>query len=192
MLFRPRITCDFEKIVNPHSDKLYRLSLRLAGNKSDAEDLLQDVFIKAYTNLSALDATKNVGSWLTTVLYNHFIDSYRREARAPLEELALVETHDESEMQVDLRISDEPSPEQTLLRKEKLVLVQQSLNRLIPEFRAAIILHDIEGYSLQELEDMTKTPRGTLKSRLHRGRKELREHLRKLNYFSDTQHGTSL
>lgn len=161
----------FEKLVRPHFDRLWRLAFRLTGRKAEAEDLFQELLIKAYGMLDDLVAIDEPGSWLSRVMYNLFIDERRRFARSRMH---LV---DEGFLPGDglegLAGTDDPARDNE--RLEKVQQLDQALAQLSEEHRIIVLLHDTEGYKLKEIQDLIGVPVGTVKSRLHRARARLRE-----------------
>ena len=161
----------FERLVQPHLDRLYRLAWRLTGGKAEAEDLFQELLIKAYQMLDDLVEIEEPGSWLSRVMYNLFIDEQRRYARRRMH---MVE---EGQLVGDglqgLAGGDNPVADNE--RLERLQHLDAALAQLSDEHRIVVLLHDTEGYKLSEIEELTGTPVGTVKSRLHRARSRLRE-----------------
>ena len=172
-LFRQRGAAGrFEALLRPHVEHLYRLAWRFTGNDADAEDLVQDVLLKLYPRTAELAAVEVLRPWLARVLYRHYVDTVRERARQPAIEAA---SGDEDPLaQVP---SDAEGPEAHVERMRLQARLLQALGRLNPEQRAVVALHDVEGYTLEELEEILEAPLGTLKSRLHRARAALREAL---------------
>jgi RNA polymerase sigma-70 factor (ECF subfamily) len=161
----------FERLVRPHFDRLYRLAWRLTGAKAEAEDLFQELLIKAYGKLDDLVEKDEPGSWLCRVMYNLFIDEQRRFARRRMH---MVE---EGQLAGD-GLENLPGGENPARDNERLERIQrldEALARLSEEHRLVVLLHDTEGYKLSEIEELTGVPIGTVKSRLHRARARLRE-----------------
>ncbi len=161
----------FDKLLRPHLERLFRLAFRLAGSKAEAEDLFQDVLLKAYTRLDDLVEVREPGPWLSRVMYNHFIDNRRRFARARLfsvTEGQLGEPGIES-------LPGQLDPERDAERLDNIMRLERALAALSDEHRLAVLLHDTEGYKLEEIHQITGDPVGTIKSRLHRARARLRE-----------------
>lgn len=161
----------FERLVRPHFDRLYRLAWRLTGAKAEAEDLFQELLIKAFGKLDDLVEIDEPGSWLCRVMYNLFIDERRRFARRRMH---MVE---EGQLAGDglagLPGNDNPLHDNE--RLEKLRHLDAALAQLSDEHRVVVLLHDTEGYKLTEIQALTGVPVGTVKSRLHRARARLRE-----------------
>jgi RNA polymerase sigma-70 factor (ECF subfamily) len=170
----------FEKLVRPHFDRLYRLAFRLTGQKHAAEDLFQELLIKAYGKLDDLVSIDEPGSWLSRVMYNLFIDEQRRFARRRMQ------TVDEGFLPGDglegLAGGDDPVRDHE--RLEKLTALDQALQQLSDEHRIIVLLHDTEGYKLADIQVLMGLPIGTVKSRLHRARARLREILTASGTFS--------
>jgi RNA polymerase sigma-70 factor (ECF subfamily) len=164
----------FEHLVRPHLDHLYRVAYRFSGNACDAEDLVQDLLVKLYPKVTELAAVEQLRPWLARALYHHAIDVSRRANRSALDNrMHLVNDEDESDPLDSLPgygYDPELATEQTLTQER----LQSAFAKLSVEHRAVVAMHDIEGYSLDELTHLLDTPLGTLKSRLHRARTHLR------------------
>lgn len=161
----------FERLVRPHFDRLYRLAWRLTGSKVEAEDLFQELLIKAYGKLDDLVDIREPGPWLCRVMYNLFIDERRRYARRRLRIVA------ECELAGDglAGLPGPGDPDYDKHRLENIERLDAALAALSDEHRTVVLLHDAEGYKIAEIEDLTGVPAGTIKSRLHRARARLRE-----------------
>lgn len=161
----------FERLLRPHLDRLYRFAYRLTGSKAEAEDLFQDVLVKLFAKLDDLVEIEEPGSWISRVLYNHFIDNRRRFARQRIVSV------DEGQLPsggVD-SIPGGDCPERHAERLDNIIQLDNALAALSEDHRLVVLLHDAEGYKLKEIQDITGDPVGTLKSRLHRARARLRE-----------------
>jgi RNA polymerase sigma factor (sigma-70 family) len=154
----------WDEVVRTHSARVYRLAYRLTGNKYDAEDLTQDVFIRVFRSLENYTPGTFEG-WLHRITTNLFLDRVRRKARIRFEGLP-----EDAE-----RIAGrEPTPAQVYDDRYLDGDVQAALDALLPEFRAAVILCDIEGLSYEEIAATLGIKLGTVRSRIHRGRAQLR------------------
>lgn len=171
----------FEALITPQVDYLFRLAYRFTGKKADAEDLVQDVLIKVYRQWQEVAGMERPRAWLARVTYNTYVDNCRRESRSPLAAGVPVADGDDDTAAVPLRSDADPARE--VANGLTSEVLQQALGRLDPEQRALIALHDIEGYTLNELEGLLDCPLGTLKSRLHRTRAQLRKILQNLGTF---------
>ncbi len=158
----------WEDIVRAHSARVYRLAYRLTGNPHDAEDLTQEVFVRVFRSLSSYTPGTFEG-WLHRITTNLFLDSARRKQRIRFEGLA-------DEMAHRLPGS-EPSPAQAFDDSHLDDDVQAALKALPPEYRAAVVLCDIEGFSYEEIAATLGVKLGTVRSRIHRGRAQLRSAL---------------
>jgi RNA polymerase sigma-70 factor (ECF subfamily) len=161
----------FDALIKPHLDRLYRLSFRLAGNKAEAEDLFQDVLTKIFPRLDELIEIEEPGSWLCRVMYNHFIDNRRRYARQRLVSVSEDRLPGKSLEELPGNLDPVADAE----RLDNIMRLQRAFSELSEDHRLVVLLHDSEGYKLTEIQDVTGTPVGTLKSRLHRARARLRE-----------------
>lgn len=163
----------FERVMRPHFDRLYRLAWRLCGNKAEAEDLFQELLIKAYDKLDDILEIESPGPWLARVMYNLFIDEKRRFSRRRMH---LVE---EGALSGDglAGLPGDDNPAINHGRAQRAAILEDALAKLSEEHRLVVLLHDAEGYKLIEIEELTGIPVGTVKSRLHRARARLREML---------------
>jgi RNA polymerase sigma-70 factor (ECF subfamily) len=159
----------FATLIRSHFDALYGAARRLASSDADAEDLVQEVCMKAYLRLSDLESIAHPRAWLFRVLYNVFIDTVRSHQRSPVSIAANTASVDESELAGNKRLQ----PEEQTERLISLDLLWSAMSILDKEQCALLALHDIDGYSIAELESLTGTPEGTIKSRLHRTRIKL-------------------
>jgi RNA polymerase sigma-70 factor (ECF subfamily) len=158
----------WEEIVEAHSARVYRLAYRLTGNQHDAEDLTQEVFVRVFRSLSTYTPGTFEG-WLHRITTNLFLDMVRRRQRIRFDALA--------EDAAERLPSREPSPAQHFSDTHFDADVQQALDTLAPEFRAAVVLCDIEGLSYEEIAATLGVKLGTVRSRIHRGRSQLRKAL---------------
>ena len=168
---------DFESIVRPHMIRLYRVAYRLTGNSDDAEDLVQDVLVKLYPKQQQLLGVEKLGPWLAKVLYRTFLDQQRRNKRSPLHLVAKAKNSDVDIL--DFIASPDKGPAEGTERNETQRHLQEAIESLNEDQRHLCLLYYVEGYSLAELESILDTPVGTLKSRIHRARAQLRNFLNK-------------
>lgn len=161
----------FERLLRPHMKRLYGIAWRLAGNKADAEDLFQDLLVKAYNKLDTLAGIEEPLPWLSRVMYNLFVDRHRSLTRQRLR----VATEGELPGGGIDQMPGIEDPERDQQRFEQLRQLDAALARLSDEHRLVVLLHDTDGYKLSEIQELTGIPTGTIKSRLHRARARLRE-----------------
>lgn len=167
-LIRRRGTGGFERLLSPHIGHLYRLAYRFCGKREDAEDLVQELLAKLYPRRREIAELEYLRPWLNRALYHLFVDGTRREARSPSPREG-----DDPDTLAGGGAGPEQGWERTALQRQIL----EAMRRLTPDQRALVALHDVEGYTLGELTTMLDTPVGTLKSRLHRARRHLRDAL---------------
>jgi RNA polymerase sigma-70 factor, ECF subfamily len=162
----------FERDVMPLMPSLYSAALRLTRNPSDAEDLLQETFLRAYRGFGGFTEGTNLKAWLYRILTNTFINAYRKRQREPV--MVLEEEIPDWYLYDRLTQSGETSSaEAQVLERLPDEDVQGALDSLPEGFRMAVWLADVEGFSYKEIAEILGIPIGTVMSRLHRGRKSL-------------------
>jgi RNA polymerase sigma factor (sigma-70 family) len=155
----------WDEVVRTHSARVYRLAYRLTGDRHDAEDLTQEVFVRVFRSLSSYTPGTFEG-WLHRITTNLFLDSVRRKSKIRFEGLA-----DDAAERLPGR---EPTPAQVYFDTHLDADIEGALAALPPEFRAAVVLCDIEGLSYEEIAATLGVKLGTVRSRIHRGRSQLR------------------
>ena len=161
-------TPTWEEVVDRHSARVYRLAYRLTGNRADAEDLTQEVFVRVFRSLDTFRPGTFEG-WLHRITTNLFLDQARRRSRIRFDSLG-----DEPEARLPGRI---PSPDLQVLDGLFDSDVEAALAAMAPDFRVAVVLCDVEGLSYEEIADVLGLKLGTVRSRIHRGRSQLRKAL---------------
>jgi RNA polymerase sigma-70 factor (ECF subfamily) len=169
----------FTELALPHMQALYTAALRLTRNPADAEDLVQETFLKAYRSFDRYEDGTNLKAWLYKILTNTFINNYRAAKRRP--EKADVEDVEDlymyrrwGELQ---NAGTGRSAEDEVFERFTDDEVKQAIESLPEAFRIAVLLADVEGFSYKEIADITEVPIGTVMSRIHRGRKALQKAL---------------
>ena len=163
----------FERDVVPMHDALYRQASRMCRNHADAEDLVQETVMRAYAGFESFRSDTNLKAWLFRILTNTYISGYRRARRRPV--------HYSIEHVTDQELFDATARSSALCSAEDHVLaslpdndIKSAMEALPEQFREAVYYADIEGLRYDEIAALTNAPRGTVMSRLHRGRRQLR------------------
>ena len=169
---------EFEDVVLVHLDSLYNAALRMTRNREDAEDLVQDTVLKAFRFFDKFQRGTNIRAWLFTILTNTYINRYRKKARQPtiveLEEERMQAKDAPFHGPMDIAAAGQIDAVLELVDDD----VKEALDSLPDEFRLAVLLADLEGFSYKEIAEIVGCPLGTVMSRLYRGRRLLRNKLR--------------
>lgn len=167
----------FEAHLRRTSRQAYNLAYRLTGNTAEAEDLVQEAYVRAYRFFDKYDASLPFQSWLYRIISNTHIDLVRRKGRLRTTSLDAASPEGFPVHEVaDL----ESAPDRILLDGLMTEPVQMALDAMNPEFRTAVVLSDVEGMAYEEVAEIMQTSVGTVRSRIHRGRKQLRDQLSRI------------
>ena len=170
---------EFESMAMPFMDQLYSHALRLTKNSSDAEDLVQETYLKGYRAFSSFEEGTNLRAWLFRILTNSFINNYRKKQRS-FEEEALDDVED---MYLHRRLGSTQIPslgmsaEDMLFERLTEEEIKDAVEGLPTQYREVVLLADVQGFSYKEIADILDIPDGTVMSRLHRGRAKLQKDL---------------
>ena len=170
---------NFTELTMEHMPSLYTAALRMTRNPADAEDLVQDTYLKAYRAFETFQEGTNIKAWLYRILTNTFINSYRAKKRRPEE----TDIDDVENLYLYRRLgglegaSSGRSAEEEVLDRFTETDIKEALESLPEQFRIAVLLGDVEGFSYKEIAEILDVPIGTVMSRLHRGRRALQKRL---------------
>jgi RNA polymerase sigma-70 factor (ECF subfamily) len=175
----PDLRGRFERVVSEHLDGLYRSARRLTRNQTAAEDLVQEVMLKAWRSFHTFQDGTNIRAWLHRILMNAFFDAYRKKTREPevVEQEDVGDFYLYDKVQESSALSQAGNPEIEVLDRILDAEVRDGLESLPAQFRAAVILADVEGFTYNEIAEILGVPVGTVMSRLSRGRHLLQRRL---------------
>lgn len=168
----------FDQIVELYADKLYNYIVRMLGNSQDAEDVLQEVFLRAYQGLPQFDGRASLSTWLFRIATNLCIDHYRAQERRVKTVSIYRECADDSEdknEEWEFPDTQTPDPMQAVLDKELQEVIERAVQELSPKLKTILLMYDVEGLSYEEIAQALGIKMGTVKSRLHLARTEIRK-----------------
>jgi len=165
----------FAELVDLYSGKLYNLAFRMLGNRQEAEDVVQDTFMRVYKNLDRYDSQHKFSTWIYRIATNQCIDRLRR--RKAVYSLDAGVTDGDGMDGYSMLPSTRPTPEQQLLLSERQRTIATAMESLPPKYKSAMTLKYVQDLSLQEISDILHIPVSTVKTRIHRGRDYLRKKL---------------
>lgn len=175
----------FELLIDEHFKKIYNIAYRLSGNEADASDMTQEVLIKIFRHIGTFNGNSKFSTWVYRVATNTCLDELKKIRRRNAYSLdAEIDTGD-SEVAVQVR-DESSSPDIAAEQKELSATVGKAIKRLSPDHSAVVILRDIQGMSYEEVAKILNCSVGTVKSRLNRGRAQLKKILEKYYYFNGT------
>lgn len=163
----------FGELVRLHQDRLFNAMVHVVGNPAEAEDVVQEAFVHAYLKLSTFERSSAFYTWLYRIAFNRAMSRNRRKRPS----LSVDRQRDEAGAEPAAADDD---PAERLLRNERVDLIRQGLQCLNEEHRAVLVLREIEGHDYETIASILELELGTVRSRLHRARLQLRDHLRRI------------
>jgi RNA polymerase sigma-70 factor (ECF subfamily) len=171
----------FQTLVLRYQDRVYNTAFRLTGDRTLAEDLTQEVFFKAYKALKKFKGKSSFSTWLYRITVNACTSEWRKAgAQKRGKEIPFPTAGEDGEGRQWEPASEGGNPGEQAERSERNLLVQKAIEELEGDYRTVVVLRDIEGFSYEEIADIIERPVGTVRSRLHRARMELKEKLKNL------------
>jgi len=183
---------DFEAAAMPFVDALYNTAYRMTRNAEDAEDLVQEAYLKAYKYYDKFEEGTNFKAWLFKIMKNTFINNYRKKQQAPPQsDFADIEESFETQVSEEAGQKKIKNPEEELLQDVLDEDVQRAIDELPPDYRMVVLLADLENFSYKEIAEILDVPVGTVMSRLYRGRRLLEkvmlEYAREHGYIGEQE-----
>jgi RNA polymerase sigma-70 factor, ECF subfamily len=174
---RAGVESAYEELMDRYEHPIYSMVYRLLGNQNDASDVVQEVFLKVFRGVGAFRQQSSLRTWVYRIAVNEAYNHRRWFARHCRREVSLEKDYPEQEHVVEMAQDPGPSPYDQALDSETRVLIERALTRINPQFRAAVVLRDIQNLSYEEIAEILQISLGTVKSRIVRGREALRREL---------------
>jgi len=179
LTFRQSKSKRFARLVHPHLRTLHTFAYRLTGNQPDAEDLVQDVVPTLFPKVDGLEQVEELRPWLHRVLYRHFVDTLRKRPTGRETSASSLDRPDQQTTFLESLPSNELDPMSHTDNDRQSTLLRRLISELQPDQRTLLLMHDSEGWRQEDIAEVLGVPLGTIKSRLHRVRAQLREKLQK-------------
>lgn len=178
---------EFDRLVKQYRQPIYRAAFRLMGNAEDAQDLVQETLLKAFRTFHQFEIGSHFDRWIFRIMHGVYADFLRKATkRQEVLSLDALGREEEALSPYELLTDRSTDPAWQLEQREFSEPVQRALDALPEEYRTVIILCDVEGFTYEEISELLHCPLGTVRSRLHRGRQLLREHLKHLRLLGGT------
>jgi RNA polymerase sigma-70 factor (ECF subfamily) len=176
----------FEQLIFDYQKKAYNIALRIMGNQEDAKDMCQEAFIRIFKSIEGFKEQSSFSTWMYRIITNVCLDEIRKRKKSDTVSIdSTFETQD-GEIHYEI-VSEDDTPEEAYIRTEKKRLILKTINELNEEYKTAIVLRDIQGFSYEEIANILCCSIGTVKSRINRGRNILKDKLRTVLELSNSE-----
>lgn len=175
----------FEQLIFDYQKKAYNIALRIMGNQEDAKDMCQEAFIRIFKSIEGFKEQSSFSTWMYRIITNVCLDEIRKKKKNDAVSMDNTFETQEGELHFELS-SDEDTPEEAYIRAEKKQAILKAINELNEEYKTAIVLRDVQGFSYEEIAGILCCSIGTVKSRINRGRNILKDKLRTALELSST------
>ncbi len=175
----------FEQLIFDYQKKAYNIALRIMGNQEDAKDMCQEAFIRIFKSIEGFKEQSSFSTWMYRIITNVCLDEIRK--RKKNDTISMDSTFETQDGEIHFEVvSEDDTPEEAYIRTEKKRLILKTINELNEEYKTAIVLRDIQGFSYEEIANILCCSIGTVKSRINRGRNILKDKLRTVLELSNS------
>lgn len=175
----------FEQLIFDYQKKAYNIALRIMGNQEDAKDMCQEAFIRIFKSIEGFKEQSSFSTWMYRIITNVCLDEIRKRKKS--DTISMDSTFETQDGEIHYEIvSEDDTPEEAYIRTEKKRLILKTINELNEEYKTAIVLRDIQGFSYEEIANILCCSIGTVKSRINRGRNILKDKLRTVLELSNS------
>lgn len=167
----------FEQLISAYERKAYNIALRIMGNEEDAKDMAQEAFIRIFKSISKFKEQSSFSTWMYRIVTNVCLDEIRKRKNSKVISMDSGIETDNGEIKMELK-SDSQTPEEAFQRKENIKIILDAVNELSDDYKSVIVLREMQGFSYEEISNIMECSIGTVKSRINRARKLLKDKLK--------------